>query len=68
MAKQDPSNAAWRKSTHSGGNGNCVEVAFHRTAIAVRDGKSPDEPFLRMDEARWARFLSEVKAGSLDLG
>ncbi|MEO3782067.1 DUF397 domain-containing protein [Actinocorallia sp. B10E7] len=62
----DFSQATWRKSSHSSGNGECVEVAFHRTEVALRDSKSPGDPFLRMDEVQWARFLAEVKAGFLD--
>lgn len=35
--------AIWRKSSYSGTQGNCVEVAANLTAIvAVRDSKNPD--------------------------
>lgn len=32
MTYPDTSRASWRKSSHSGGNGNCVEVADWRTS------------------------------------
>lgn len=35
----------WRKSSFSGGTGECVEV----TPRAVRDSKNPDGPTLRAD-------------------
>lgn len=39
----------WRKSSHSGGDGNsaCVEVA--QDLHAVRDSKNPDGPVLTVD-------------------
>jgi len=37
----------WRKSSHSGQDGSCVELAH--TFEAVRDSKNPDEPELRCD-------------------
>lgn len=33
---------AWRKSTYSSGNGQCVEVAWHDGRPAVRDSKHPE--------------------------
>ena len=36
---------AWRKSSHSGTNANCVELAVG----AVRDSKNPSGPVLRVD-------------------
>ncbi|MFD0852781.1 DUF397 domain-containing protein, partial [Actinomadura adrarensis] len=33
---------AWRVSTHSGGEGQCVEAAALSKAVAVRDSKDPD--------------------------
>ena len=35
----------WRKSSSSGGTGDCVEV----TPQAVRDSKNPEGPTLRVD-------------------
>jgi hypothetical protein len=38
---------AWRKSSYSGNDHNCVELA----AGAVRDSKNPDGPVLSVDVA-----------------
>jgi hypothetical protein len=32
----------WRKSTYSGNEGSCVELAHTATSGAVRDSKNPD--------------------------
>ncbi len=42
MSPPDLTNAVWRKSTRSNGDGNeCVEVAFVSGAVALRDSKNP---------------------------
>lgn len=41
MRKADLTQAAWRKSSRSSANGQCVEVAFAGGAVAARDSKSP---------------------------
>jgi Domain of unknown function (DUF397) len=62
--KHDLSNARWRKSSFSGANNNCVEVAGNLPGIvAIRDSKNPDGPALAVTRARWAAFTAEVKAG-----
>jgi Domain of unknown function (DUF397) len=62
--KHDLSNARWRKSSHSGANNNCVEVARNLPEIvAIRDSKNPDGPALTVTHARWAAFIAAVKAG-----
>jgi Domain of unknown function (DUF397) len=58
----------WRKSSHSSGQGACVEVADLRAAIAVRDSKDPDGPRLVFPTADWQAFTDAVKAGHYELG
>jgi hypothetical protein len=58
--------AEWRKSSHSGGTGNCVEVAGNLPGItAVRDSKDPDGPTLILAPAAWRRLARQVKTGEL---
>jgi hypothetical protein len=61
----DLSNATWRKSSYSGGNGgNCVEVAvLSDNSLEVRDSKDPDGPRLMFDSAAWRVFAAQVKGG-----
>ena len=43
MSEIDLSRAEWRKSSYSGQDGNCVEVASNLLGlVAVRDSKQPD--------------------------
>jgi hypothetical protein len=53
----------WKKSTHSGYNGNCVEVDLDDDeVISVRDSKEVDGPVLTFSSAEWRAFLAERKA------
>jgi hypothetical protein len=54
--------STWRKSTRSGQNGACVELAG--TLDAVRDSKNPDGPVLRGVDVR--SLVRAAKAGKLD--
>ena len=56
--------AAWRKSSHSIGMANCVEVAPASTVIAVRDTKDREGPVLLFDESAWKGFTEAIKRGS----
>ncbi|MEU7653608.1 DUF397 domain-containing protein [Micromonospora taraxaci] len=55
----DLTDAHWRKSTRSGGNGGeCVEVADNLPGIvAVRDSKDPEGPALTFSPNAWASFV-----------
>lgn len=56
--------ATWRKSSHSGGAGNCVEVAGNLPgAVGVRDSKNPDGQALVFTTRAWRAFAGQVKSG-----
>ena len=61
MPAPDFSNAHWQKSTRSGANANCVEVAVGERAVGVRDSKRPHGEVLAFSTARWADFLRSLR-------
>ena len=63
----DLTRAEWKKSTRSGGNGDCVEVAITDEGVAVRDTKDRDGGTQIYTRAEWAAFVDGVKGGEFDL-
>lgn len=62
MTQAASSRAAWRTSSYSGANGNCVEVA--RPAphiIAIRDSREPSGHQLAFSPRQWETFTRAVK-------
>ena len=54
----------WVKSSYSGNNSNCVEVAaLPDDARALRDSKNPDGPALVFTSAEFRAFMTGVIAG-----
>ena len=56
------SREAWRTSSHSGANGDCVEVARPAPGmIAVRDSKDPGGSRLAFSPRHWTAFTAALK-------
>ncbi|WP_020576964.1 DUF397 domain-containing protein [Actinopolymorpha alba] len=55
-------NAAWRKSSFSVHQQNCVEVAPVDGGVAVRDTKDRQGPVLTFPAGEWKAFTSSVKS------
>lgn len=53
----------WRRSSYSGGDNNCVEVAVTATgsAITVRDAKNPGGGRLSFGPREWRTFMDNVR-------
>jgi hypothetical protein len=51
----------WRKSTRSGTNGDCIEIATHRDRVLIRDSKDPDGPQLSFPTNSWRAFIDTIK-------
>ncbi|WP_103353040.1 DUF397 domain-containing protein [Amycolatopsis sp. CA-128772] len=51
---------AWRKSSHSTNDSNCVEVATSPSTVGVRDTKDREGGHLTVPAPAWAAFLSSA--------
>jgi Domain of unknown function (DUF397) len=67
MVEPDLSRAAWHKSSYSGGNGSCIEVADLVSTVAIRDSKNPDGPKLLIAPSDWQSFVRTIRTGAHDL-
>ncbi|AYF74802.1 DUF397 domain-containing protein [Nocardia yunnanensis] len=64
MSTADLSEASWFKSSHSGSQGDCVEVAWlGEGAVGVRDSKNPIGPALVFAPGQWDSFVSRLASG-----
>jgi hypothetical protein len=62
----DLAQAVWRKSTYSGGNGECVEVAFVGDVVAVRDSKDRGGPVHVFPSREWDAFVGGLLNGEFE--
>jgi hypothetical protein len=68
MDTPDLSRAQWRKSSYSGANGDCVEVAADSKArLLVRDTKDREGPVLSFRPRTWQQFAAQLKVGTLPM-
>ena len=67
----DLTGANWHKSSRSGGQGQCVEVATSLPAapghVAVRHSQRPGAETIVYTDAEWAAFIGGVRDGEFDL-
>lgn len=62
----DLSAASWRKSSASGAEHDCVEIAeLPGGGRAIRDSKNPRREPLRFTASEWVAFRTGVVAGEL---
>ncbi len=53
--------AIWRKSSYSGGQGDCLEIATGIRALApVRDSKNPTGPVIPFSRHAWRAFVAHL--------
>ncbi|MFE6775469.1 DUF397 domain-containing protein [Streptomyces sp. NPDC057702] len=60
----DLTSATWFKSSYSGTQGDCVEVATGvPNTVPVRDSKNPTGPALIFEPTAWTAFITAIKTG-----
>lgn len=59
------STLVWRKSSASGGSGECVEVAQWESSVFIRDSRDRSGPFLIVNSAQWLRVLRRARNGEV---
>lgn len=52
---------AWRKSSYSGSQANCVEVGNAVGLVKVRDTKDRQGQALTVSAGAWRQFMSGIK-------
>ncbi|MEV4055710.1 DUF397 domain-containing protein [Amycolatopsis sp. NPDC049688] len=55
---------AWRKSSYSTNDSNCVEVAASPTTVGVRDTKDREGGHLTIPAPAWTAFLSSAASSA----
>ena len=62
-------NQIWRTSSHSAGNGDCVEVGdvARSSSLAIRDSKDKAGPILLFAAHEWRAFVHGIKAAELPI-
>jgi hypothetical protein len=62
------STLAWRKSSASAGQGECVEVATSGQSVLTRDSLDQSGAVLAFTTAQWLGLVRRIKNGEAGLG
>lgn len=62
------SELVWRKSSASGGGGECVEVAQLESSVLVRDSGDRSGTVLVFTPAQWHGLVWRMKSGEMRRG
>ncbi|WP_458244443.1 DUF397 domain-containing protein [Streptomyces sp. MAI_2237] len=54
----------WFKSSYSGDQGECLEIARTPTTLHIRDSKSPEARPLQVAPLAWTRFLGSLASAT----
>jgi Domain of unknown function (DUF397) len=63
MSTTEHASLTWVKSSHSGANGQCVEIASAAGQVAIRDSKNPGGPILVTAPREFRAFLDSARNG-----
>jgi len=66
----DLASLRWFKSSYSGDQGACVEIAHTPAGVVVRDSKQNDQPgqqIFQFTGAEWQAFVDGARNGEFDL-
>ena len=56
-----PARPIWRKSSHSGASGGCVEVASSDSFVLLRDSHNQSGTVLQFKPAQWLGLVRRIK-------
>ena len=62
------STLAWRKSSASAGQGECVEVAISGQSVLARDSRDTAGAVLAFSAAQWLGLMRRIRNGETGLG
>ena len=63
VARECVEATSYRKSSHSGGSGQCVEAGHGPGVVGVRDSADRDGPVLEFRGEVWSAFTAALRAG-----